>query len=196
MSSGKKTDNHNPAAKLALRRHFLRKYHADEPIHVLDCFQAQGRLWSKLQQEFKVDSYWGVDIVPKKGRLAIDSARILDQPGWTQNVIDLDAYGSPWKHWLALLRHGGHDLTVFLTIGMVKIGGGNIDGALYPLLGLEFDRLQLPNSLAAKLHGLSINTALAQALRRFKVIEALEAKNSGGNCRYLGVRLQRRHDGN
>jgi hypothetical protein len=127
--------------------------------------------------------------MPKKGRLQIDSARILDQPGWTQNVIDLDAYGSPWKHWFALLRHGVQDLSVFLTIGMVKMGGGNLDRALYPVLGLNFTRLQVPNSLAAKMHTLSIDAALAFALHRWEVVEAREAKNAGGNCRYIGVRL-------
>ena len=196
MSSGTKTDNHNPAAKLALRRHFLREYHAKEPVHVLDCFQAQGRLWSALQREFKVASYWGVDITPKKGRLCIDSARILDQPGWPQNVIDLDAYGSPWKHWFALLAHCDHDVTVFLTIGFARQGAGNqICGTLRSALGLTFEKYELPPVLGGKLMDLGIDACLAVALRRFEVVEAIEANNTkAGNykatpARYIGLRL-------
>ncbi|MEN3369967.1 MAG: hypothetical protein V7609_2110 [Verrucomicrobiota bacterium] len=106
----KKTDNHNPDAKLTLRRHFLNRYHVpivaygDTSIRVLDCCQASGRLWGVLRREFAGVEYWGVDVRPKKGRLKIDSVRILDQPGVTQNVIDIDTYGSPFKHWMALLR--------------------------------------------------------------------------------------------
>jgi hypothetical protein len=188
MAAGTKTDNHNPAAKLALRRHFLRNHHAAGRIDVMDCFQATGRLWSVLKPEFAITSYWGVDVTPKKGRLQIDSQRILDQPGWTQNVVDLDAYGSPWKHWFSLVKFCAHPVTVFLTIGMVKMGGGNYDHALAPILGLNFKKLELPNSLGAKLHQLSIDAALSVALQKFTVVECQEAK-SGGNCRYIGVHL-------
>lgn len=98
-----KTDNKDPAAKLELRRHFLRTYHARGPVHVLDCCQATGFLWRTLRAEFAVTSYWGLDLKPKKGRLQLDSVRVLQQRGWNQNVVDVDTYGSPWKHWAALL---------------------------------------------------------------------------------------------
>lgn len=64
-----KTDNHNPAAKLALRRHFLRKYHAVGEIRVIDCCQGSAKLWTQLRKEFEIKSYWGVDVKPKAGRL-------------------------------------------------------------------------------------------------------------------------------
>src|SRR5438552_1243842 len=104
MSKSKKTDNHNLPAKLALRTYFLRKYHMQDVrrdaagatnINVLDCCQATGKIWGTLQREFPLAGYWGVDVKPKKGRLTIDSVKILDQPGWTQNVVDVDTYGSP-----------------------------------------------------------------------------------------------------
>jgi hypothetical protein len=137
-----KTDNHNATAKLELRRYFLRKLvEADEPINVLDCFQGEGVLWNKLRSEFPVAGYWGVDVKPKKGRLKIDSARILEQPGWTQNVVDLDAYGSPWQHFLNLISTCRHSVTVFLTIGMVKIGGGNCGKAALQIAGIRFKNL-------------------------------------------------------
>lgn len=207
----KKTDNHNPDAKLALRRHFLRRYHHPkrvdlghgehgewrgealiDEIKVLDCCQASGRLWGVLRHEFDINSYWGVDLNPKKGRLKIDSVRILDQPGVTQNVIDIDTYGSPFKHWFALLRNIEHSVTVFLTIGLVKIGGGNADSALLDALGLKFDRLKIPNTIGARIAETSVATAIAHARRfGFDISECREAPNAGGNARYIGVRLER-----
>lgn len=147
-----KTDNHSPDAKLELRRYFLRKYHAgDGAAHVMDCFQGGGKIWTKLQSEFTLGSYWGIDLKPRKGRLKLDSCRVLEQPGWTQNVIDLDAYGSPWKHFQAVARNAPHSVTVFLTIGMVRIGGGNFDRSILQMLGINFRKLKIPNSLGVRL---------------------------------------------
>src|SRR5436190_13053268 len=164
MSSSKKTDNHNLPAKLELRRYFLRKYHCiqENRPDVLDCCQATGRIWRTLF-EFPLAGYWGVDLKPKKGRLSIDSVKILDQPGWTQNVVDVDTYGSPWKHWFALLRNCKHPVTVFLTIGMVKVGGGNYDRTLLASAGITFERLEIPNSLGARVSDLIIKHALSTA---------------------------------
>lgn len=55
----RKTDNSNLGAKLDLRRYFLRKYHGEEPAHVLDCCQGDGVIWARLRQEFPLASYWG-----------------------------------------------------------------------------------------------------------------------------------------
>ena len=188
----KKTDNHNPASKLALRHYFLAKYHRPPAeLHVIDCCQGSGRLWAELERDFPPTSYFGVDLKPQKGRLKIDSVRILDQPGWTANVIDIDTYGSPWKHWLALLRNCAQPATVFLTIGLVRVGGGNFDHALLPLMGLTFKQLELPNALGAKLDALALAHALSQpGAHGLRAVEAMEAPNQG-NARYLGIRLER-----
>lgn len=191
MSQSKTTDNHNAAGKLALRRYFLRTYHAGTPIHVLDCFQATGFLWGELRKEFPLESYWGVDLKPRKGRVKIDSARILDQPGWTQNVIDLDAYGSPWTHWLALLRHApAHDLTVFLTMGSNPMsGGGELPAVVRAAMGLHF-RHALPHFIR-RLLDLALHTMLGLAAAHGRtIVEAREAP-PGPNARYLGLRLTR-----
>jgi hypothetical protein len=195
----RKTDNHNPNAKLALRRHFLNRYHlpattikGQRDIRVLDCCQASGRLWGVLRREFAGVEYWGVDVRPKKGRLKIDSVRILDQPGVTQNVIDIDTYGSPFKHWFALLRNVRHSVTVFLTIGLVKIGGGNADSALLEALGLRFRTLKIPNTIGARIAETSVAACIARARDfGFEIAECREAPNAGGNARYIGVRLER-----
>ena len=193
MKSQTKTDNHNLAAKLDLRRHFLRRYHADAPARVFDCCQATGRIWNELRRDFPTESYWGVDLKPKKGRLKVDSVRILDLPGWGMNVVDIDTYGSPWKHWTALLRNAPDAVTVFLTIGLVKMAGGNYDRAILPMIGLQFKRLKLPNALGVRVGERSVETCIAQARHHgFDVVECMEVDNPGGTARYIGVRLERR----
>jgi hypothetical protein len=126
-------DNSNLDAKLDLRRYFLDKYHSAVPPDVLDCCQGDGKIWQQLRSEYEIKSYWGVDYKKKKGRLAIDSKRLLSSSGLSQNVIDVDVYGSPWGHWLELIKNVHRPTTVFLTIGdqnsVVLNSGGT--GAYY-----------------------------------------------------------------
>jgi len=181
----KKIDNSNLEAKLELRRHFLRKYHADDPPHVLDCCQGSGVLWEQLRKEFAVASYWGVDLKRRKGRLKLDSARILAQPGWPQTVVDVDTYGSPWKHWEAMLPNIQQPTTVFLTIGQWQMG---TDRHILTALGLR--GITIPPGIARKLHGLSVSYCLARTcVYDIIIVEAVEAVSTG-NARYIGLRLE------
>lgn len=183
----KKTDNANLPAKLELRRYFLRKYHADSPIHILDCCQGSGVIWRHLREEFALASYWGIDEKPKKGRLKLDSSRVLAQPGWPQNVVDIDTYGSPWRHWFAMLPNICKPTTVFLTIGQVQLGGS-------PLIkeareALEIGELKVPNAISARLNKIAVSYCLARCCAHdILTAEAVEAV-SHGNARYIGVRL-------
>lgn len=183
-----KTDHSDPQAKLELRRHFLRKYHTDDPPDVLDCCQGEGVLWRQLRREFSLAGYWGVDLKKKKGRLKLDSVRILQQPGWPQNVVDVDTYGSPWKHWEAMLPNIRQPTTVFLTVGLVRMGGGGgLDRVAVKALGLE--RLAVPPGIAGKLHDMALRHVLTNSSERgIRIIEAVEAVSTG-NARYIGVRL-------
>jgi hypothetical protein len=206
-----KTDNHNLPAKLELRRYFLREYHpgaavaigaSDEPRpRVLDCCQGDKALWSELQKEFAV-RYVGVDVKPKKGRLRIDSARLLDQDGWGYDVIDVDTYGSPWKHWFAILKHGKKSITVFLTIGIVNIGGisSQADSETLRALGLDglFERvkscgLKIPQSLSGLVPDkIGFDACICAPLDfGFEILDLIESENIGGHARYIGARLQK-----
>src|SRR5262245_28997543 len=100
----------------------LRTYHEGDALHVFDACQGSGVLWSHLRREFVVASYWGVDQKAKAGRLKIDSVRLLEAGLIGQNVIDVDTYGAPWKHWEALLPFVQRPTTVFLTIGRAISG--------------------------------------------------------------------------
>lgn len=192
MAKQTKTDNHNPKAKLDLRRYFLRKYHAGTPIDVMDCCQGSGLLWNKLQEEFPVTSYWGMDLKPKKGRLKLDSSRVLEQPGWTQNVIDIDTYGSPWKHWLALLPNVARPTTVFLTIGrIIVMGGSPASRQELDACGANFKRLALPQSFGPVIAENAISYLLSSTCDNDIITtEAVEAV-SNGNARYIGLRLEK-----
>lgn len=188
--ASKKTDNHNPKVKFDLRRYFLSKYHIHEPPRVFDCCQGSGLLWNQLKQEYQVASYWGVDLKPKAGRLKVDSSRILEQSGWSFDVIDVDAYGSPWKHWSHILRNASDGVTVFLTVGLIRMGGGGqLDQTQKDILGIY--NLNVPPGIQGKLHELSAKYLLALTGVHCTIAEVKEAFPSN-NARYIGVRLEKR----
>jgi len=184
----KKTDNHNVADKLGIRRYFLDKYHKKVPPVVFDCCQGEKLLWSILEREYVLDSYFGVDLKIKKGRLKIDSSRILEQKGFDFDVVDVDTYGEPWKHFLNMLPHITKPCTVFLTIVTIKAaGGGNISKLMAKALGVH-NLTNLPMSLRGKISSLGTDQVLSMALNYCEVQECKEVE-SFGNARYLGLRL-------
>jgi len=185
--STSKTDNHNVAPKLALRRYFLNKYHSDGSGSVMDCCQGGGIMWTELRKTNAIASYWGVDVKPKKGRLKLDSVRILQQRGWPQDVIDVDTYGSPWKHWFAIMQNIEKPLTVFLTVGSTAFSGST-DKTILQTIGCVFSK-QLPETICGRLSEFGTSYALAKAADFCTIIEAVESV-SDGNARYFGVRLE------
>ena len=184
----KKNDNSDLAAKLAIRRHFLQKYHSDRPPSVLDCCQGEGVLWKVLRREHAVASYWGVDVKPKRGRLKIDSEKILAQPGWQQDVIDVDTYGSPWRHWFALLPNAPDQLTVFLTVGSTYYG---VIGKL-GLASLGLGKLNVPRGMHRALSAISVSYCLAKCYDYGIIPIEIAESVSDGNARYVGIRLKRK----
>lgn len=193
-SVGTKTDNGDMEAKLALRRYFLGRYHAsDDRPNVLDCCQGSGLIWTALRKEFDLAGYWGVDQKPKAGRLRMDSRRILAQSGWPQNVVDIDTYGMPWKHWVAMLPNVQRPTTVFLTLGQRTTGTvGAVDKESLASAGLTFRRLKLPAAFHVKLAQVFPAHCLARAIDHgMKITECVEALSPiARNARYFGVRLE------
>jgi hypothetical protein len=188
-----KTDNANLPAKLTLRRYFLRKFHSEQPPRVLDCCQGSGVIWRALRKEFSTARYWGLDEKPKPGRLQIDSARILAQSGWNYDVVDIDTYGLPWKHWMGLIKTARNPVTVFLTLGQVSIGGGSpLTESEASALGLRFTKLAIPRAFVAKtLRELAIPYILSRCEEFGLVItEAAEARTRAAHARYFGLRLE------
>lgn len=191
MATGKKTDNARLGSKLALRRHFLRRYHARgaRPL-VFDACQGYGTLWKRLREEFDV-MYWGVDKKHGRARLSMDSTRVLAAPGWSFDIIDVDTYGAPWEHWESILRNGRKDLTVFLTIGAVSFGGATNAAALRAL-GLAPIARHIPTAMRGQLTDRATEYALAQAFDYgWDVIECQEAPPNRAT-RYMGLRIIKR----
>jgi hypothetical protein len=190
MSNTTKTDNGHLKHKLELRRYFLQKYHSATPPRVFDCCQGNKVIWSQLQSEFATATYWGVDLKPKSGRLKIDSARVLRQPGWDFDLIDCDTYGAPWKHYRAICENLRHPASVLLTIG-TTLFSGSVNNSALDALGLHTLCSQLPTSFRRLLSPISTRYALTavhnpSTLRLVEVVEAI----TDGTARYIGVRLE------
>jgi hypothetical protein len=180
-----KTDNAHAEAKLNLRRHFLKKFGG--PFHVLDCCQGSGAMWSALRKEFEVASYWGVDLKHKKGRMKIDSIAICSQPDLRQNVIDVDTYCSPWKHWEAIVANLSQPTTVFLTWGQVRQSG---DSVIAKAIGLDRLPMKPPQTCFSFLTKWALPFVLGLALDKCRVIECTEVLTTSSTARYFGVRLE------
>lgn len=192
MSDTTKTDNHHLGAKLALRRKFLATFHAEQPFSVVDCFSGGEALWTPLRSEFPVAEYLALDVKEKRGRLKMDSLRYLQNQKWTHDVIDLDAYGSPWRHWYEVLKRG-QACTVFLTIGNTMFKKQQTEALA--AAGLVFRTAgRIVFKIPAGLHGSVTDIVerhnLALACERFQIPLAMEAKNDGGTAKYIGVRLE------
>jgi hypothetical protein len=182
-------DNAVLESKLALRRHFLRKYHMAQTPAVLDCCQADAAIWSTLRAEFSV-RYWGVDRVAKSGRLAIDSVRLLGQRGLPYDVIDVDTYGSPWQHWQAMLPNIVKPTTVFLTLGRMGTTLATIDSAVLHALGLRTLRTNIPKAILWKMERIAVPACLALAHEwALKISEAVEVYPPAPRARYFGLHV-------
>jgi hypothetical protein len=128
-----------------------------------------------------------------KGRLKIDSVRVLAQPGWDFEVIDVDTYGSPWRHYFALLPNVTQPVTVFMTIGMIRAGGGgNVGNAFREATGLRFTGHDLPHSLGAALWDWGRMHCLARCIGAgLEPVYAAEAPVKGpSSASYVGIRLE------
>jgi hypothetical protein len=202
----KKTDNHNLKAKLDLRRHFLRLAKFDGPISVCDCFSGQEVIWGTLAKEFEVGEYLALDVKEKRGRLKLDSLRYLENQEWSHDVVDLDAYGPPWRHFFQVIQRvaspagGGRlagktilteitapkALLVFLTIGETIWKQQQSDALEY--CGIPLD---VPPAIKGQLGEFILESCLAAPLTAGLIISrAAEARNPGGNARYIGMEIR------
>lgn len=181
-----KTDNHNLDAKLAVRRACLPN---GRPLKVMDCFSGSEALWNVLKKEYDVSEYLALDIKRKRGRLKIDSLKVLKGQTWDHDVIDLDAYGSPWAHWHEVLISNRHTrVTVFLTIGSAVFG--RLSNAAVKAMGVP---AETPAGMHRQLTGKSVSYCLAEACKNDWVVDdAKESLNPGGNARYLGLNLRKK----
>jgi len=186
----KKTDNHNLRAKLELRRYFLSAAKFSKPISVCDCFSGSEVIWGTLAKEFEVGNYLALDVKAKRGRLKLDSIRYLENQEWTHDVVDLDAYGSPWRHLFEVCKrmagpNGPGKCLVFLTIGNTIWKQQQAEALAQ--VGIPFD---LPPAIEGQLADLILDSCLAAPLDfGLSIEEAAEALNPGGSARYIGIQI-------
>ena len=186
----KKTDNANLGSKLSLRRYMLDKYHADGTARVFDCCQGSGVIWGELRKTHKIGHYWGVDEKRKAGRLKIDSVRVLEQPDFRADIVDIDTYGSPWRHWQALMNRLSSDVTVFLTIGVVvSMGGSGLPRECRESLGIP-DEWNISPGFTPDLSKMAVSYLLTTGYSGCTIIEAVESA-PGPHARYVAVRVQK-----
>lgn len=177
-------DNDSLPGKLTLRRYMLDRYHKDNPPSVFDACQGDGLIWRELKHEYVLASYFGVDKKTKKGRMKIDSARLLDVPGFDFDVVDIDTYGMPWKHYHALCRHVTKPTTVFLTIGSVTM---SLDSLAEKLIGLPEG---VPMAFKAGLIPFSFDYCLTLGdAARIEIIEAVEGRKTK-TVRTIALRIK------
>lgn len=181
-----KTDNASLAPKLEIRRRLLTAYHRDTPPRVFDACQGSAVLWTRLRAEYPC-RYWGVDVKERKGRVKVDSARVLEQPGWDFDVIDIDTYGAPWRHYSAVCRNLPGPVSVFLTIGSTMFKGA-LDKTSFAFLGLGPIADKMPTSFARKITPMALDHCVAMSYTYGVAVEAAW-KAAAGSATYYGLRL-------
>lgn len=160
-------------------------------ISVMDCFSGEAEaIWSALSKEFKIREYLALDLKRKRGRLAIDSLRVLQGQKWTHNVVDLDAYGSPWNHWHEVIKSNRHkSIIVFLTVG--SSGFGRLSDFARKSMGIPSNT---PHGMDKILAKNSVSFCLAKCYEYDWIIDkAHEALNPGGNARYIAIKLTKKY---
>ena len=187
----RKLDNTALKAKVALRAHFLERFHRENPPAVFDCCQGEGLIWNELRERFTLGEYFGVDMKKSRGRLAINSVKLLQDS--SADVVDVDVYGSPWKHYFSFVSSTPRPCSLFLTFGH---GGGNgyVDHAYRTLLGLG--EVLIPDAvLGAFGYGnLGIRLGLESAYEKgWAITYGMKANTKGPNT-YLGLRFEPLND--
>lgn len=158
--------------KIALRERFARRWHPDGP-RVLDCFAGYRNVWHVLHgRGIECREYLGLDIEDRPGCIRADSLEWLrDLAACGGNLaefdwIDLDAWGSPWAHWAALLPMIRRPTTVALTWTVTAACGGvNLPVYLHERIGTQGFAPWMPTTMQIQLAPLIADAFLADAGR-------------------------------
>lgn len=120
---------------------------------------------------------------------APNSVRILAQ-GIPENVIDIDTYGLPWKHYGEVVSHLRGPTTVFLTIGIIG-QSMNLERTSAEKIGVGSLSIP-PGAIANRLNRIAVSYCLTSCYGAGIIIEEAVEAISSGNARYIGVRLKKR----
>jgi len=182
-----KRDNGNLRAKLELRRYFLLKYHAGTNPIVCDACAGKGVIWRTLRKDFDIQ-YQGFDKKGGPGLIKMDSVRALNSGPLPYDIVDIDTYGFPWNHYIAVLQNKKSAVTVFLTIGQTNMPGKDATGCrLIGMAGLSGNARILQSHALAKYVRYCLTVSYDYAMIP---IEIKEAENRTSKTRYFGIRLE------
>lgn len=184
---GGKTDNDNLASKLALREHFLDRFGGSS---VLDCCAGAGVIWEYLLLHRPEIEYTAIDDHGTLGAIPADSLPLIPILGRDCDVIDIDTYGSPWEHWVSVLRDTPpRPLTVCLTFGASMLGALTVESL--KAIGMH--------SAMARTVPIGMHKAIGMLLPTYMMalppmlgwrVEYHAESRRGKTARYIGVRLQ------
>ncbi|HEV1992501.1 MAG TPA: hypothetical protein VGR34_06520 [Candidatus Dormibacteraeota bacterium] len=128
MSQQVKTDNRRLDLKIQIRRKTL-EHAALGELRVLDLCAGAGEIWRTMRQHVKIADYVPVDVAPRLPATLhgdIMDERFLSAFDLSRfTVIDIDAYGEPWKPWRYILERLKQKTAVFLTHGATSSPGGS-----------------------------------------------------------------------
>jgi len=119
----KKTDNHYLSEKVQLRKEVISLV---KNPNILECFAGKGVLYKQLKKEvdFKITSIEIEHNKNKSAHLTGDSYKYLLSLDLTKyNIIDLDAYGIPFKYIEHIVNTGfkGYVIVTAIQTGMGKL---------------------------------------------------------------------------
>lgn len=184
----KATENSNLPLKLSLRQKLL-DISGFEEYKVIDCCTAKGMIWNNLKKKYKVTSYLPFDTNPQlPGTIRMDSIKALNQIDIAKyNVIDIDTFGEPWKHYEIALNKLKSDTIIYLTIGINKVCGGSISNKAKEMMGIPLDWHIPMNDKLAKKH---ISFLLTMGCENCKITNVYKAELP--NVTYYGILYRKR----
>lgn len=197
MPQVEKHDNTSLPLKLALRRRLLHPFAEQWPLLVMDCCAGSGLIWKRLRREFAVELYLPFDVKRVKGAVRVDSARWLRDVGVCGSVVDVDAYGEPWRQYRAVLagEWPQSDLLVFLTVGQGVGSLGKISRAALQALGMKAEWHQSIPPASQEIRDLIVDACLTHgAGEEIEFVQAVHASPIGSKTRYFGLWLRRPAD--
>ena len=157
---------------------------------MFNCCEGDDVCWRTLRREYPACQVVGFDLKKKRGRVAIDSSRVLSLDGCRYDAVDIDTYGHPFKHLFALMRAMPEGaVTVFLTFGRIKYGGAHSE--IVKLAGLDGFSVKPPVSLASKAVEDSLSYAFTHECASKIVVAYAAEAFPRGNARYIGLRLEK-----
>jgi len=137
------TDNSYFRAKVALRKEALASIGKKE-VKVLDCFYGQGLIWKAIRNEVDIDiSVLGIEI--KKGKsmdcvIEGDNLKVLPTLDLDcYDLIDLDAYGSPFKQ-LEIIFNKNYKGVIVCTY--IQASYGVLHNGMLEILGYNLDMIR------------------------------------------------------